>query len=99
MLLTCPVEPGVVKKVLGAIEAASVGEEKKIGRNERRGVVAVRGDDVGDSFPAGITVYLKNGGLLEHAQQMAGHESARTTKLYDRRSDKVTLDEVEKIML
>ncbi len=52
------------------------------------------------SFRAtGITVYLKNDGLLEHAQQMAAHESARTTKLYDRRSDKVTLDEVEKIML
>jgi hypothetical protein len=31
----------------------------------------------------GITVYLTNGGLLEHAQQMAAHESARTTKLYD----------------
>jgi hypothetical protein len=30
---------------------------------------------------------------------MAAHESARTTKLYDRCSDKVTLDEVEKIML
>jgi site-specific recombinase XerD len=52
------------------------------------------------SFRAtGITVYLKNGGLLEHAQQMAAHESARTTKLYDRRNDKVTLDEVEKIIL
>lgn len=52
------------------------------------------------SFRAtGITVYLQNGGLLEHAQQMAAHESARTTKLYDRRSDKITLDEVEKILL
>lgn len=52
------------------------------------------------SFRAtGITVYLQNGGLLEHAQQMAAHESARTTKLYDRRNDKVTLDEVEKITL
>lgn len=44
-------------------------------------------------------MYLQNGGLLEHAQQMAAHESARTTKLYDRRNDKVTLDEVEKIIL
>lgn len=34
----------------------------------------------------GTTVYLQNGGLLEHAQQMAAHESARTTKLYDRRN-------------
>ena len=28
----------------------------------------------------GITVYLLNGGLLEYAQQMPAHESARTTK-------------------
>ena len=47
----------------------------------------------------GITVYLTNGGPLEYAQQMAAHESARTTKLYDRRNDKVTLDEVERIVL
>ena len=32
----------------------------------------------------GITVYLANGGGLEHAQEMAAHESPRTTKLYDR---------------
>ena len=47
----------------------------------------------------GITVYLLNGGLLEYAQQMAAHESARTTKLYDRRNDQVTLDQVERIVL
>jgi len=28
---------------------------------------------------------------------MAGHESARTTGLYDRRNDSVALDEVERI--
>jgi integrase/recombinase XerD len=50
------------------------------------------------SFRAtGITIYLQNGGKLEIAQQMAGHESARTTGLYDRRSDEVALDEVERI--
>ena len=27
----------------------------------------------------GITIYLENDGRLEHAQQMAGHESPRTT--------------------
>jgi site-specific recombinase XerD len=47
----------------------------------------------------GITVYLLNGGLLEYAQQMAAHESARTTKLYERRNDQVTLDQVERIVL
>jgi len=44
------------------------------------------------SFRAtGITTYLQNGGKLEIAQHMAGHESARTTGLYDRRSDEVAL--------
>ncbi|HLH00431.1 MAG TPA: tyrosine-type recombinase/integrase [Bryobacteraceae bacterium] len=51
------------------------------------------------SFRAtGITTYLQNGGKLEVAQQMAGHESARTTGLYDRRNDAGALDEVERVV-
>jgi integrase/recombinase XerD len=42
---------------------------------------------------------LRNGGRVEVAQQIAGHESARTTGLYDRRDDEVSLDEVEKIII
>ena len=37
----------------------------------------------------GITAYLKNGGKLEIAEQMANHESARTTHFDDRRNDKI----------
>lgn len=47
----------------------------------------------------GITVYLKNGGLLERAATMANHASTRTTQLYDRRSDDITLDEVERVLI
>jgi len=47
----------------------------------------------------GITAYLSNGGALEHAQEMAGHESPRTTKLYDRTRERLTQDEVERIRL
>lgn len=47
----------------------------------------------------GITTYLQNGGTLEHAQQIAAHESPRTTKLYDRTHDEVTLDEIERIVI
>jgi len=47
----------------------------------------------------GITAYLKNGGNLETAQRIAGHSSPRTTKLYDRRHDEVTLDEIERIQI
>jgi site-specific recombinase XerD len=42
---------------------------------------------------------LKNGGRLEVAQQMAGHGSLRTTGLYERRGDDVSLGEVERIAL
>jgi integrase len=45
------------------------------------------------SFRAtGITAYLKNGGTLEKAAAMANHASTRTTQLYDRRHDEVSLD-------
>ena len=47
----------------------------------------------------GITAYLKNGGRLEVAQQIAAHESSRTTGLYDRRGDEVSLHEVERIVI
>ena len=52
------------------------------------------------SFRAtGITTYLTNGGRLEIAQRMAGHADAKTTGLYDRRSDDICLDEVERIVI
>lgn len=47
----------------------------------------------------GITAYLKNGGTLENAAAMANHASTRTTQLYDRRRDDISLDEVERIYL
>ena len=47
----------------------------------------------------GITAYLENGGTIEKAQQIAAHESPKTTKLYDRSSDQVTLDEIERIAI
>jgi integrase/recombinase XerD len=47
----------------------------------------------------GITTYLQNGGTLEHAQTIANHESPRTTKLYDRTREELSLDEVERIKI
>jgi hypothetical protein len=46
----------------------------------------------------GITAYLEAGGT-QNAQAMAAHESPRTTKLYDRTGDEITLDEVERIRI
>ncbi|RTL85747.1 MAG: integrase [Hyphomicrobiales bacterium] len=46
-----------------------------------------------------ITAYLEAGGSLENAQAMAAHESPRTTKLYDRTGDEITLDDVERITI
>jgi site-specific recombinase XerD len=47
----------------------------------------------------GVTTYLKNGGTLECAAQMANHASTRTTQLYDRCAEEVTLDEVERVRI
>ena len=47
----------------------------------------------------GITAYLENGGTIERAQQIAAHESPTTTKLYDRTSDELTLEEMERIKI
>ena len=65
----------------------------------RRAVAAGINASIGNhSFRAtGITAYLANGGALEHAQEMAAHESPRTTKLYDRTKERLTQDEVERI--
>ncbi len=81
--------------------------ERRIHRREVLAMVKRRARDA--NLPAdicchtfratGITAYLLNGGLLEHAQQIAAHESPRTTKLYDRTRDEVSLDEIEKIII
>lgn len=47
----------------------------------------------------GITEYLRNGGTVEKAAQIAAHESTRTTQLYNRTDDELTLDEIERIMI
>ena len=67
----------------------------------RRAVAAKIETAIGNhSFRAtGITAYLKNGGTLERAATMANHASTRTTQLYDRRPDDVTLDEVERVLI
>jgi integrase/recombinase XerC len=52
------------------------------------------------SFRAtGITAYLKDGGTLENAAAMANHASTRTTQLYDRRRDEISLDEIERVLI
>ena len=51
------------------------------------------------SFRAtGITAYLENPeARVEVAQYLAGHAKTETTKLYDRREERVSLDEIERI--
>ena len=65
--------------------AAGAGIETRIGNHTFRAT--------------GITTYLKNGGALEVAAAMANHSSTRTTQLYDRRSDQVSLDEIERVRI
>ena len=65
----------------------------------RSGAASIRTTIGKHTFRAtGITAYLKNGGTLEKAAMIANHASTRTTQLYDRRSDEVSLDEVKRIL-
>jgi hypothetical protein len=48
---------------------------------------------------AGNPAFGWTGGALEKAAQMANHASTRTTQLYDRRAEEVTLDEVERVLI
>jgi integrase len=100
----------IAKDRKGPLFRTTVRRTKKLTKNpmtpkDAWGMVQRRARDAGletrigcHTFRAtGITNYLENGGSLENAQQMAAHESAKTTKLYDRTEDAITLDEVERI--
>ena len=66
----------------------------------RANAAGIRGAVGNHSFRAtGITAYLENGGQLETARAMAAHASTKTTQLYDRRGDQVSLAEIERIRL
>lgn len=78
--------------------------DRRLHRNDVLRIVKRRGRDAGintriccHTFRAtGITTYLLEG-QLEHAQRIAGHESIRTTKLYDRTRDTIEIEEIERI--
>ena len=85
MLSTTPLPQANAYAMIGRRRAATAGIATKIGNHTFRAT--------------GITAYLKNGGTLENAAAMANHASTRTTQLYDRRSDQVSLDEIERIRI
>ena len=84
VLTTTPLPQANAYAMIGR-RAAGAGIATKIGNHTFRAT--------------GITAYLKNGGTLENAAVMANHASTRTTQLYDRRSDQVSLDEIERVRI
>ena len=101
---------GVARDRKGPLFRVALGKTKKLGpgRMSRKDVwymVRRRAADAGIETPigchtfraTGITDYLTNGGRIEIAQRMAGHANAKTTGLYDRRNDDISVGEVERI--
>jgi site-specific recombinase XerD len=101
---------GIERDRKGPLFPAAIGKTKKLGprRMSRTDVwymVRRRASDAGietqigcHTFRAtGLTDYLTNGGRIEVAQRMAGHANAKTTGLYDRRNDDISVGEVERI--
>ena len=85
----------------GQLGAGRLDRREALAMIKRRARAAGLGDRIGcHTFRAtGITAYLENGGTLETAMAIAAHESPRTTKLYDRTRDGLTLEEIERIRL
>ena len=94
----------------GPLFRSAIGKTKKLSggpmsRTDVWHMVRRRASDAGIETPigchtfraTGITDYLTNGGRIEVAQRMAGHSNAKTTGLYDRRNDDVSVGEVERI--
>lgn len=83
----------------GQLTATPLPQQNAHAMIQRRTAAAGIATKIGNhTFRAtGITAYLKNGGTLEKAANMANHVSTRTTQLYDRRPDDISLDEVERI--
>jgi integrase/recombinase XerD len=94
----------------GPLFRAAIGKTKRLGqramsRTDVWYMVRRRAADAGietaigcHTFRAtGITDYLTNGGRIEVAQRMAGHSNAKTTGLYDRRNDDISVSEVERV--
>src|SRR5450755_3011611 len=101
---------GVADDRKGPLFRAAIGKTKKLGghamsRTDVWYMVRRRASDADietsigcHTFRAtGITDYLTNGGRIEVAQRMAGHSNAKTTGLYDRRNDDISIGEVERI--
>ncbi|MCY4659490.1 MAG: tyrosine-type recombinase/integrase [Acidobacteria bacterium] len=86
---------------VGRLSGRPLGRRAVLAMIKRRAVAAgLPSSTCCHTFRAtGITAYLSNGGTLEHAQRIAGHASPKTTKLYDRTADAVSLDEIERIVI
>jgi integrase len=88
-----------IRRGTGQLSTTPLPQANAYAMVRRRVLAAGIGTAIGNhTFRAtGITAYLKNGGTLENAAAMANHASTRTTQLYDRRRDEISLDEVERI--
>ena len=88
-----------IRRGTGQLSNTALPQANAFAMVRRRALAAGIGTAIGNhTFRAtGITAYLKNGGTLENAASMANHASTRTTQLYDRRHDDISLDEVERI--
>ncbi len=88
-----------IQRGTGTLSATALPQANVYAMVRRRAIAAGIDTKIGNhTFRAtGITAYLKNGGTLENAAAMANHASTRTTQLYDRRRDDISLDEVERI--
>jgi len=95
-----PLFPTIDRRTKGLSSTPLADGNARVMINRRAKAAGIEARINNHTFRAsGITAYLENGGVLEKAAVMAAHASTRTTQLYDRRNDQLTLDEFEKIQI
>ncbi len=85
----------------GPLFRVALGKTKKLGpgRMSRKDVwymVRRRASDAGIETPIGCHTFRATG-ITDYLRRMAGHSNAKTTGLYDRRNDDISVGEVERI--
>ena len=105
LIAECKQEVSTFNPHLSSYEDFTIREGDEILRyhrsvgNEVGGALEVFDGSGVELVPAYSACFITSGGTLEKAATMANHASTRTTQLYDRRSDDVSLDEVERILI
>lgn len=106
-LLAAGIEPDAKSPLFRTVDGRGLLSENRMSRSDALRMIKEQARKAGietrvcchSMRATGITNFMLNGGTLENAARIASHESTRTTQLYNRTSDAISLDEIERVRI